>query len=231
MSPITQEHSPLRQTLSNRLWGINWQAELPISIGSITVRYIDSKHGLMMIKQHFKEIYHTDLGDSLFAERLDEATLLFRERYYDEVGDFFVFEDQSEFVGMMICTVQDWNSYYVRSCSMRPGYQNQNIYFTFHQKLIELLQRYGVKRLEGDVGATNLKHLHITNKLGYVVQHVALSERFGATVHLCRFLDDKIYEDFAKRFSATFHSDSLFKLTTEQRHEVSATPNQERSSQ
>ncbi len=195
--------------LSTQLWGIDWPKHLPCTLGgnAATARYASAEEGMALLGQHFTEIFCTDSHVSSFKEIQDKFLQEQRRRYYSLFGDFFVFECDNEFAGILIGNVLDWSSYYIRNVSMHPKFQDRKIYAQFFEVLCRVLTEHGVKRIEGDISVTNHHHLHVVNKMGYVVTSIGLSERFGGTVHVCKYLDDETKENFGRLFSGTHASD------------------------
>lgn len=212
-SNIRQSIEPERihESLTYQVWGLDWLKHLPCDLDEgIRVEFSDFETAIPIITHLFPEVFMSDRGvnDQFF----DSTPHDIRRRYYAKAGDFFIFYDaeaQDEVVGIAICTLLDWAGYNLRTVAIAPKYQNRNIYPQFFEKLCDVLRAYRINRIEGDVSATNLHHLHILNKMGYIVTAMNLTERWGALLHLTKFLDDQNRDQFGRLFSGTFKSDEF----------------------
>lgn len=193
-------------TLTEQLWGIDWRSIFPRFLSeSVRVEIRSYQEAAPLIADLFPDVYLVD-GQSPFGEKKAE----FKQRYYEMTGDFFVFLDSQKgdkVAGMAIGTVLDWSSYNFRNIAIAPEYQESGLYFRFFEILSEILQKHGVARIEGDVAPTNRHHIHVLNKMGYVVTAMSFSERWGVLLHIAKYLDQTEEERFTKLFSMTANSD------------------------
>ncbi|HYX37610.1 MAG TPA: GNAT family N-acetyltransferase [Oligoflexus sp.] len=130
-----------------------------------------------MINELFPDVYQRDETQSFFK---DQSSSEARKRYYEELGDFFVFRDEScgnRVMGMAAGTILDWSSYNFRNIAIHPDYQNLGLYPLFFDLLAEIMKSYGLKRIEGDVAPSNQHHLHVLNGMGCVVSSLGHASR------------------------------------------------------
>lgn len=195
------------RSLTEQLWGVDWKSLLPQKISeSVRVEILSFANAAPIIAQLFPEVYQTE-GESVFGEKKPSP---FKQKYYEIAGDFFVFYDGSagdEVAGMAIGSVLDWSAYNFRNIAIAPAYQEAGLYFSFFELLSKVLKSHGVSRIEGDVAPSNRHHIHVLNKMGYIVTSVSHSERWGALLHVTKYLDEDEEERFTKLFSMTANSD------------------------
>lgn len=198
------------------IWGLDFYDYLPMQLTSeIKVEIIPYTQAQPLIEKYFPEIYHyqnqkqtpskLSIDSHLQADPHDHELKL---KYYQNFGDFFVFTNKKqEFAGIAVGTLLDWSSYYFRNMAIMPEFRGQELYPKFFDLLCSLLKKHHVLRVEGDICPTNRHHLHILNKMGYLVTGVTLTERWGPLVHVTKYLDEKDEERFGQLFSGTFSSD------------------------
>src|SRR3954467_14883546 len=117
------------ESLSHRLWGIDWKAYFPFRLSDrITVDTTDYETVGRFSAQYFPRIYGLDPAASPFLVSDNTEA---RARYYALAGDFFVFRDGGRAVGVFVGTPLDWSSYYLRNASLLPEYQGQKLYQGF----------------------------------------------------------------------------------------------------
>jgi ribosomal protein S18 acetylase RimI-like enzyme len=203
-----KEPVSLNESLSQRIWGLDWQKHFPRTLtASITVERIDAVEAWPLILNLFPEVYQRDDTENRFR---DDESAKAKQRYYEAVGDFFVFKDQAQsqrVIGMAVGTLLDWSSYNFRNIAVHPDYQNLGLYPLFFDALAEVMKAHGLRRIEGDVAPSNQHHLHVLNKMGCVVSSLGYSERWGVLLHMIRYLDEQDRERCARLFSMTASSD------------------------
>jgi len=202
-TPLLEEES-----LAQKIWGLDWRRHFPRTLtADITVDRITAQEAWPLILNLFPEVYHRDATDNRFK---DEDSPEVRKRYYEALGDFFVFKDQAKkqnVIGMAVGTLLDWSSYNFRNIAVHPDYQNLGLYPLFFDYLASVMKDHGLRRIEGDVAPSNQHHLHVLNKMGCVVSSLAYSERWGVLLHMTRYLHDEDREKNARIFSMTASSD------------------------
>lgn len=200
-----EEHE---DSLAQKIWGLDWSEHFPKTLtAEITVERISAREAWPLIHSLFPEVYQRDTTENNFK---DEESPEAKRRYYEAIGDFFVFKDQAQkqrVMGMAVGTLLDWSSYNFRNIAVHPDYQNLGLYPLFFDYLASVMHAHGLRRIEGDVAPSNQHHLHVLNKMGCVVSSLGYSERWGVLLHMTRYLDEKDRERCARLFSMTASSD------------------------
>lgn len=206
--PVTKVHDSEAATLAEKVWGLDWSQHFPRTLtASISVNRIEAEDAWPLVQKLFPEVYQRDDSAQRFAENGGADA---KKRYYEALGDFFVFEDKaqgSRVMGMAIGTLLDWSSYNFRNIAVHPDYQNLGLYPLFFDYLATVMKAHGVRRIEGDVAPSNQHHLHVLNKMGCVVSSLAYSERWGVLLHMTRYLYEEDREQCTRLFSMTASSD------------------------
>jgi hypothetical protein len=198
------------------IWGLDFSEYFPAQItGTIYAEKVSYEVGSELIAKYFPEIYHLDQKsnfsiDSSQTEGGGASLKLSKQKYYEMFADYFVFRDKKGvFAGLGVGTLLDWSSYYFRNMVVVPSFRGKGLYENFFELLCSILKKHHVKRIEGDISPTNRHHLHILNKMGYLVSGMNLTDRWGPLVHVTKFLDAKDEENFGKNFSGTYSSDTV----------------------
>ncbi|HEY3500089.1 MAG TPA: GNAT family N-acetyltransferase [Polyangiaceae bacterium] len=188
-----------RVPLSRELWDIDWREELPhvLADDGIVVDACDFSEVVPFIAANYPGIFGYESRPSRF---LAGGTSAARRRYYEAVGDCFVFRDGLETAGVLICTPVDWGTYYIRSTALLPEYQGRGLVQRFFPRLFERLRAAGVERVEAETAPSNFASLQILLRSRFSVTGTVLSERWGALVRLTRFLDGAAGEVFLDQF-------------------------------
>ena len=194
-----------QKSLAEQIWKINWQEYLPFQLSpSVSLESVSSDEGFAFIADYFPLIFEQE-SDHRFFET--EGCKSSKNLYYKTVGDFFIFKDRDKPVGMAVGSLLDWSSYNFRNIAILPEYQGQKLYYTFFQWISSILAQHGVKRIEGDIAPSNTRHLQVVNSMGYIMTSMTLSERWGALVHVTKYLDKSDEERFQELFCITHLSD------------------------
>ncbi|MCX6128117.1 MAG: GNAT family N-acetyltransferase [Proteobacteria bacterium] len=195
-------------SLVKKVWGLDWTEHFPMNlVGSIEIESLSYHEAAPIIGNLFPEVYQFDPKELRFSE---PDPLDLKQRYYEIMGEFFIFRDSSadqKIVGLAAGSLLDWSSYNFRNIAIAPGYQNHGIYVAFFDCLAEILKKYGVRRIEGDVAPSNRHHIHVLNKMGCTVSALGFSERWGVLLHMTRYLEADDQDRCARLFSMTSASD------------------------
>ena len=188
---------PALETMSKKLWGVDWTTHLPFENGGFQVKASSYERAAAFIGQHYAAVFEEEAGASPFATDLSAA----KTQYYRIFGDFFDFYHGDELAGLLVCTPTDWSSYYIRSAALIPKYQGRRIVQQFYQDVMfPVLQGAGVERVEFDTSPANLAMMHIAARLRFNNTGTILSERFGAMVHFTKFLNGEKEDVFLQQF-------------------------------
>jgi ribosomal protein S18 acetylase RimI-like enzyme len=188
-----------REALSKMLWGIDWSEHLPLAMGdSIVVHASTFERSLPFVRENYAAIFHEDAQSPFSTTRVNPQ----KERYYRLAGDFFEFKDGEKTVGLLVGTPVDWSTYYIRSAAVLPEYQRSGLVFALLSAMFVHLRVAGIERVEADASPSNFATLGILSRLFFNVTGTTLSDRWGAHVHLTRFLDEECEEVFLNQFCA-----------------------------
>ena len=197
-APLAQAASVERPRLSEALWGIRWDALLPLDLGGgSSVRTSSLAAAMPFVREHYAHIFEDD-GTSPF--RNDVLTPM-KARYYELCADFFEFVHDHKTVGLLVCDPLDWSTYYIRSAAILPEHQGRQLVQRFFTSLaFELLARTGVCRVDIDVSPSNVAMLHIATRLRFNPTGTVLTERWGALTRFTKFLSDDAHQVFLEQF-------------------------------
>jgi hypothetical protein len=186
------------ERLSTTLWGLDWSAHLPFTIGKLTIEQSSYEAAAPFVREHYPTIFEEETSAAPFStSKLDSS----KARYYQAIGDFFEFKAGARTVGLVVCTPLDWGTYYVRSAALLPEYQGfQPIQHFFSRLVFDVLQQAGVERVELDVAPSNLAMMHVVTRLRFNATGTLLSERWGAHVHFTKFLSPVSEHTFIEQF-------------------------------
>lgn len=189
----------LTRSFSARLWDVPWSELFPLTIsGDLRVEKVP----FATLGRYIQSIPPTESrniiagAERMFRLDLDHPS---RERFYEEMGDFFLFFDADRPVGYFVCTVHDWSTYYFRSIFIERSHRRRGLAEALMQHLIDNL--HGVTRIEGDVPPTNTANFCALVKLGFLASGVANSERWGSVVHFVKYLDPAHEQTFRRCFT------------------------------
>jgi hypothetical protein len=197
---INARHAPALGvgTFSERILQIDWNAYFPFSISEQDrVEKVSSDIAFDFVANNDRAVYERDVWASPFSS--GPATPE-KKRYYEFSGDFFGFYRSGQIYGLFVGTPIDWSSYYFRYVAMQKQMRGLGHYQMFLSHLLNVLRLSGLERVEAHVSPSNLGNLHILNKLHFNVSGMQLSERWGAVVHLTKFLKSPNEDVFLKQF-------------------------------
>lgn len=185
--------------LKKFLWDLNWESYFPHlekEIG-ISTHCSTFQEFIQFINENHSEILVADTPDVGFLGReISDAKI----QYYRNFGNFFIFKEQDKKIGVFLGTPLDWSSYYLRYTWILPEYRGRKFYQKFLEYFLACLKEEGVERAEGDIPPTNGRHIHIFSKLGFKINGLNLSERWGTTLRLTRFLSARHDDVFMRQF-------------------------------
>jgi hypothetical protein len=197
-APLAQAASVERPRLSEALWGIRWEALLPLDLGGgSSVRTSSLAAAMPFVREHYAHIFEDD-GTSPF--RNDVLTPM-KARYYELCADFFEFVHDDKTVGLLVCDPLDWSTYYIRSAAVLPAHQGRALVQRFLAAcLFDELTLRGVSRVEFDVSPMNLAMLHIATRMRMNPTGTVLTERWGAMTRFTKFLSADAHQVFLEQF-------------------------------
>lgn len=197
LEPVPASERVPRGSLSQMLWGIDWSVLLPLTMGDgIVVHGSTFEQALPFIREHYAAIFHEDAHSPFSTSRAGSQ----KERYYRLAGDFFEFKDGDRTMGLLVGTPVDWATYYIRSAAVLPEYAGRRTIQDLLPMLFDVLRSAGIERVQADTNPSNLATIHILNRLRFNVTGTSVTDRWGAQVHLTRFLDEDCEDVFLRQF-------------------------------
>jgi hypothetical protein len=186
-----------RESLSRRLYGIDWSSHLPMEV-SDGVQACESSFeaSLPFVREHYAAIFEEDGASPFSTSRVGTQ----KERYYRLAGDFFEFKEGPRTIGLFVGTPVDWSTYYIRSAAMLPECAGGRVASGFLGRLLEILRGFGIERVEADASPSNFATMSILTRLSFNVTGTVLTDRWGAHVRFTRFLDPESEQIFLNQF-------------------------------
>ncbi len=186
--------APPRQTLSERWWDLDWRHHAPWSFDGIWAEAATFEEVMPFMAEHYPTIF-ADGGDRFLDSPFTEK----KKRFCEEL-DWFVFRDGERVAGICAGHPTDWSTYYLRTAALLPEYRGRGLVPRLYEKFWAPLARLGIERVEGDVSPGNTPMLHMLMGLGFLVNAAVNSERWGAMLHVTKFLSPKAESVFMRQF-------------------------------
>ncbi len=190
--------SPPRYSLSQQLWGVDWQSLLPWSLDTnVTASLANFDLIKEFMKKHGAAIYEVEAQKSAFLSTIDSPA---KEFYYQNLADHFAFWQAGELVGVFTGNAFDWSTYYLRNFALLHKARGKGMQRKFYEKLFLVLKELGVERVEGEVSPSNLAQVHTFNKLEFNVVGSKMTERWGGLLLMTKYLQEKNQNVFLEQF-------------------------------
>lgn len=184
------------------MFKLRWEDHFPLQFDRENCRaeYASPAEGLDFLLNHYREIHKLDQAENRFLnETFDEAKL----SYYQKEGDFFLVKENGISKGIIVGTINDWSSYNLRTSSFLRDFQGSGIHTRLISYLLSVLKKQGVARVEADASPANFATLQILLRFRFYVTGLNLSERWGGTIHLTKFLTDEPEAKFLEHFCSS----------------------------
>src|SRR5580692_1339638 len=180
-APLAPRRSgPRPLTLSQRLWGLDWERLLPWQIDDVSVELGSLEEALPFMRDHYTEIFSTGDG-RFFTEMMSEA----KRRFFAEM-DIFVLRVGAETIGIVMAHPSDWSTYYMRSGALLAEYRARGVLPRFMEHFYGPLRDAGVERVETDASPSNQAVIRLHMSQGGMVTATGNSERWGAFVRFTK---------------------------------------------
>lgn len=196
--------APLR--LSEEIFGVEWSRHLPCPLGDggAVLRVADHAAVQAFVREHRDALVAPELAGSRFADLEENAEL--KARFCARAMDSFVVENEGRTVGVFVGQPWDWSSYYMRYFAMLPGQRGFRTAMGIVDCFVPILRSAEIERLELDVSVSHLGQLQRMIGSGFYVTGTLQTERWGAMVHMTRFLSEPHEQVFLDQFSAGIRS-------------------------
>lgn len=180
-------------TATEKILGFEWNDFFPIQV-SDEISITTATYG--EVGRFAKKYPLQHPGDSRFLAE----NCLARDRFYLIFADFFKFSLEGQLAGVLVGTLADWSTYYIRYVQISPELRGEGLYQNLVQRLIQILGNHGVNRIEVDVSPTNLVHVHVLNKLGFNAVGLSATDRWGMLVKYSKFINSESQNVFTNQF-------------------------------
>lgn len=201
------------------VWGLDWKNHLPLNLGNYELVQSDFNE-FSALKKLPNSFFIT--AESTNDSFVKDTASVSKEEYLKLVSDFFTIKKDGEVVGVVVCEILDWSTYYLRYITVAKEHRSQNLTSLFVKAVEQTLHLYSVDKITCDVSPSNLRQVSRMSQAGYVYTGNILSERFGANMRLTKFLNDESWKVFNQNFIQLFY-------TNEQREAMMPSRNNERS--
>ena len=182
------------ETLSKRLWDLEWSEHLPWNFDGISVEPGTFEDALPFMQEHYADIFGVH-SDRFFAETMTEA----KRRFWAEM-DIFIFRAGAETVGISAGHPSDWSSYYIRTFAILPAYRERRFATEFDNAVGNTLAKVGVARVEAECSPADAPMMRLFLREGYLATATANSDRWGALVRFTKFLGEDASKAFRRQY-------------------------------
>ena len=181
-------------SLSERLWKISWETELPEEIDGISIEIGSFEDAYPFVAEHWQPIFG-DGAERFLVEELTEA----KRRFWEEM-DVFVFRADGRIAGIAAGHPTDWSTYYMRTLALLPEYRERRFATAFSEEMKRVLRAAGVTRLEAECSVANVAMHRLFVSQGFLVGSMLASERWGVMLRFTKYLDEEAESVFRRQF-------------------------------
>lgn len=187
----------MHEALSQTLWALDWAALLPWTLeGGVQLECGSVEDVLGFVQESYSTIFASDADDSRFLRERPTAA---KARFL-ECSDRFVFREGGRAIGTLVGNPVDWSTYYWRTVAFLPEHQGRGLLAAALERTDEVMRAVGIERVEGNAAPTNYRQVRLLLRLGYCVTGQNNSERWGAVLHLTKFLGQEGEQVFLEQF-------------------------------
>ncbi|MEY4616358.1 MAG: hypothetical protein RJB66_1318 [Pseudomonadota bacterium] len=193
-------HQNSERPLSEFIFDLDWSKVFPYSLTTFDqIEIIDASTAQQFILEHHKSTFQLEYwGNRFFTEGTSDAKL----RYYQKIADHFLLTHQGQPIGLVIGTLMDGHSYYLRYGMILRDFSSAGRIQGFVKYLLSVLATHHIDRVETDVSPANLVNVHVFNKLQFNITGLNLSERWGALIRFTKILNSNAEIIFLDQFCA-----------------------------
>lgn len=186
--------------LSEFIFDLNWGNYFPYTLSeNERIELVNARTAQQFILDHQAETFEVEhWGERFF----NEGPSMAKRRYYEKVGDNFLFINKGKPIGLVIGTLIDGTSYYLRYGMILKEFQSNGRIQNFVSYILKVLTDHQVNRVETDIAPSNLVNIHLFNKLQFNMTGLSLSERWGALIHFTKILNVSAENVFLDQFCA-----------------------------
>lgn len=189
-------------SLSSRVWGIDWNNHFPLSIGRYTVE-LSSFEEFLKTKNHPGSFLVT--SDNCHDHFIKDKNSQAKANYLNHACEYFAFKMNGVIVGFFMGEVMDWSTYYIRYIIIAKNHRSNNLTTLFFQELEKIMSEYELDKICLDVSSAHVSHVSRMSQIGYVCNGNMLSERFGSIIRLTKYIKEESWTVFNKSFTQMFY--------------------------
>ena len=193
------------QRMTEIVWGLDWKNHLPENLGVYILSRSNFDEFSQIKNNPDSFLITSDVSNDTFVKDVGSAS---KEEYLKNISDFFTISKNGVPVGVVVCEIKDWSTYYLRFIFVAKEHRNHQLTSLFVEYVEKVLRQYSVEKISCDVSPSNLGQVARMSQSGYVYTGNILSERFGATMRLTKFLKDDSWLAFNKNFIQMFYSNN-----------------------
>lgn len=203
--------------LSELIWGVNWKNYLPCSLGSSDYKLVftDSKEFFKLKKSELSFLITSEETTDQFLKEINKVE---KNNYLENVSDFFIIKKNQVIVGLVICELMDWSTYYLRYIFLDPNHRGQELTKSFVIFIEKILSNFNVDKLVCEISPINSAQIIRMSELGFICTGNTLSERFGTLIKFTKFLKPDPLKVFGQQFTQSYRkkisSEKVVKLDT-----------------
>ena len=187
---------------SKNILGISWQEILPIVWEDYWLDH-SSYDEFVNIRDTPGSFFVT--SDNSNDNFLKDKNSYLKEKYLRHFCDFFTIKLGQKIIGVVVCEILDWSSYYLRFITIEKEHRNKNLTLKFVSVVESVMANVGIDKVICDVSPANLGQVGRMSSAGYLCTGSFLSERFGANLRLTRYLSEDSKKKFDENFIQIFY--------------------------
>lgn len=194
-----------RESLSFKLFGIDWAAHLPFELSEdVRLEWATVAQTAAFAGAHYAAIFGARAADQRFL--LEDSTPA-KARFL-RISDRFVFRDGVRTVGLLVGQPLDWSTYYWRTVAFLPEFQGRGLLAAALRRTDDVMRAAGIARVDGEAAPNNHRQMRLLLRLGYCVTGTINSERWGTVLRFTKYLRPEAEERFMTQFCRdTFRPD------------------------
>ena len=175
-------------TLSTRLWGVDWTRHFPIlsKNGAVECRHVP-----------FEKIEHYLLNPT-------DADYQEKKKFYGFCADAFGFYDLTQndkLIGAGIANPSDPTTYYIRAAHIFEQYRSNGLFTEWVRTLTDAMRACAsLQRIEVEINTQEPRMPIIYARLGYRITGTTFNDRWGGIIRMTAHLKPQFLDSFTEKF-------------------------------
>lgn len=190
------------QRMTQIVWGLEWGNFFPLSLGDYELSASSFEEFTELKNSNNSFLITSEKSNESFVKDISSAS---KEEYLKSVSDFFTIKKDGEVIGVVVCEIRDWATYYLRYIFIAKEHRSHNLTSLFVAEIEKILRLFSVDKIVCDVSPSNLGQVARMSRAGYVYTGSILCERFGANMTLTKFLKDESWMVFNNNFIQMYY--------------------------